>query len=105
MGDSSPNHDPQGHGQDLHQLWGKMLRLDVDHSEGSQPYAIPADNPLRGRVDARPEIWASGLREPWRFSFDPVTHDLWVGELGQERGDELDIVRRGENCGWNVYEG
>jgi glucose/arabinose dehydrogenase len=105
MGDSAPNHDPQGHGQDLHLLFGKMLRIDVDHGSEAQPYAIPADNPFRGRADVRAEIWAYGLREPRRFSFDSRTGDLWVGDLGQERGDEVAIVRRGENHGWNVYEG
>jgi putative heme-binding domain-containing protein len=105
MGDSAPNFDPQGYAQDLRLLFGKMLRLDVDHRDAGLGYAIPADNPFRGRADARPEIWAYGLREPWRFSFDPLTGDLWVADLGQERGDEVDIVRRGENYGWNVYEG
>jgi len=105
MGDSAPNHDPQGFGQDLRRLFGKMLRIDVDRTEGDRAYAIPSDNPFRGRADARPEIWAYGLREPWRFSFDPLTGDLWAGDLGQERGDEVTIVRRGENHGWNVYEG
>ncbi|MGZ8899622.1 MAG: PQQ-dependent sugar dehydrogenase [Limisphaerales bacterium] len=108
MGDSAPNHDPLGHGQDLRLLLGKMLRLDVDHSEAGLPYAIPSDNPFYAQIQAaqaRPEIWAWGFREPWRFSFDPVTGDLWVADLGQERGDEVAIVRRGENHGWNVYEG
>lgn len=105
MGDSAPNFDPQGHGQDLRLLFGKMLRMDVDRRDAGLAYGIPADNPFRGRPDARPEIWAYGLREPWRFSFDPVTGDLWVADLGQERGDEVAIVRRGENHGWNVYEG
>jgi glucose/arabinose dehydrogenase len=105
MGDSAPNFDPQGHGQDLRLLFGKMLRLDVDRRDPGLSYGIPADNPFRGRPDVRPEIWAYGLREPWRFSFDPVTGDLWVADLGQERGDEVAIVRRGENHGWNVYEG
>jgi len=105
MGDSAPNGDPQGYGQDLRLLLGKMLRLDVDHRDPGLEYAIPADNPFRGRADARPEIWAYGLREPWRFSFDPLNGDLWVADLGQERGDEVAIVRRGENHGWNVYEG
>ena len=82
-----------------------MLRLDVDRCDAGLPYGIPADNPFRGRTDARPEIWAYGLREPWRFSFDSATGDLWVADLGQERGDEVTIVRRGENHGWNVYEG
>jgi hypothetical protein len=105
MGDSAPNHDPQGHGQDLRLLLGKMLRLDVDRCDPGLAYAIPSDNPFRKRPGARAEIWAWGLREPWRFSFDAVTGDLWVADLGQERGDEVDIVRPGENYGWNVYEG
>ena len=58
-----------------------------------------------GRADVRPEIFAYGFREPWRFSFDPVTRDLWVGDVGQDRVEEVSIVRRGENHGWNVYEG
>ena len=90
-----PNFDPQGYGQDLRLLFGKMLRIDVNRHEAGLPYGIPTDNPFRDRPDARPEIWAYGLREPWRFSFDPVTGDLWVADLGQERGDEIDIVRRG----------
>ncbi|MSU63079.1 MAG: hypothetical protein EXS31_11920 [Pedosphaera sp.] len=105
MGDYAPNFDPQGYGQDLRLLSGKMLRIDVDRHDEGLPYGIPADNPFRGRSDVRPEIWAYGLREPWRFSFDPVTGNLWVADLGQERGDEINIVRRGENHGWNVYEG
>jgi len=84
---------------------GKMLRIDVDHAEAGKAYAIPAGNPFRNRPDARPEIWAYGFREPWRFSFDPVTGDLWVGDVGQDRVEEVAIVRRGENHGWNVYEG
>ena len=105
MGDTGPQQDPQGHGQDLNTLLGKMLRIDVDRPADGLPYAIPADNPFRDTPGARPEIWAYGLREPWRFSFDPVTHDLWVGDVGQDRIEEVSIVRRGENLGWNVYEG
>lgn len=105
MGDTGPQQDPQGHGQDLSILLGKMLRIDVDHSDPGLPYAIPADNPFRDRVNVRPEIWAYGFREPWRFNFDPVTHDLWVGDVGQDRIEEVSIVRRAENLGWNVYEG
>lgn len=105
MGDSAPNFDPQGHGQDLHRLLGKMLRIDVDHPGEESPYRIPADNPFRGHPGAAPEIWAWGFREPWRFSFDPLTGELWVADLGQERGDEIEVVRRGQNYGWNVYEG
>jgi putative heme-binding domain-containing protein len=105
MGDTGPQQDPQGHGQDLSILLGKMLRIDVDHSDPGLAYAIPADNPFRDRPNARPEIWAYGFREPWRFSFDPLTHDLWVGDVGQDRIEEVSIVKRGENLGWNVYEG
>jgi len=105
MGDTGPQQDPQGHGQDLGILLGKMLRIDVDHSDPGLAYAIPMDNPFRGRTNARPEIWAYGFREPWRFSFDSVTQDLWVGDVGQDRIEEVSIVRRGENMGWNVYEG
>src|SRR5437867_3719037 len=105
MGDTGPQQDPQGHSQDLTTHLGKILRIDVDHTDAGLPYAIPADNPFRGRSDARPEIWAYGFREPWRFSFDPVTHELWVGDVGQDRVEEVTIVRRGENHGWNVFEG
>jgi putative heme-binding domain-containing protein len=104
MGDTGPQQDPQGHGQDLTTHLGKILRIDVDCCDEGLPYAIPADNPFRARLDARPEIWALGFREPWRFSFDPVTRDLWVADVGQDRVEEVAIVRRGENHGWNVYE-
>ena len=105
MGDTGPQGDPEGHGQNLSLPLGKMLRIDVDHQDAGLGYAVPKDNPFRGRPSSRPEIWAYGLREPWRFSFDPVTGDLWVGDVGQDRIEEVDIVRRGENYGWNVYEG
>ena len=105
VGDTGPQRDPQGHGQDLGVQFAKMLRIDVDHQTDGLAYAIPADNPFRNRPGARPEIWAYGLREPWRFSFDSVTGDLWVGDVGQDRVEEADIIRRGENYGWNVYEG
>jgi putative heme-binding domain-containing protein len=105
MGDTGPQEDPHGHGQDTRSLLGKMLRLDVDHPATGLPYAIPPDNPFVNRADVRPEIWALGFRVPWRFSFDPLTGDLWVGDVGQDRYEEVDLVRPGENCGWNVYEG
>ncbi len=105
MGDSGPQEDPQGHGQNTKLFLGKMLRIDVDHRDGDKPYAVPRDNPFVGRADFLPEIWAYGLREPWRFSFDPANGDLWVGDVGQDRYEEVDLVRRGENYGWNVYEG
>ena len=105
MGDTGPQQDPQGRGQDLQTLLAKIIRVDVDRQDEGLAYAIPPDNPFRGRPDARPEIWALGFREPWRFNFDPVTGDLWVGDVGQDRVEEVSIVRRGENHGWNVYEG
>ncbi len=105
MGDTGPQQDPNGHGQNLGLWLGKMLRIDVDHQDPGLAYAIPADNPLRGKAGARPEIYAWGFREPWRFTFDPANGDLWVGDVGQNRVEEVTLVRRGENHGWNVYEG
>ena len=69
------------------------------------PIPFPTDNPFRGQADVRPEIWAYGFRNPWRFSFDRLTGDLWLADVGQDRVEEVDIVHRGENHGWNVYEG
>lgn len=105
MGDTGPQQDPQGHGQDLNTFLAKVLRIDIDRTSDGLPYAIPADNPFVGRAGIKPEIWAYGFREPWRFSFDRLTGDLWVGDVGQDRVEEVSIVRRGENHGWNVYEG
>ena len=105
MGDTGPQQDPQGHGQDLTLHLAKILRIDVDHADPGLAYAIPSDNPFRALAGVRPEIWAFGFREPWRFSFDRLTGDMWVGDVGQDRVEEVSMVRRGENLGWNVYEG
>jgi putative heme-binding domain-containing protein len=105
MGDTGPHHDPNGHAQNLQLLLGKLLRIDVDHTDTGHAYAIPADNPFRSDAGARPEIWAYGLRNPWRFSFDRLSGDLWLADVGQDRVDEVDIIHRGDNLGWNVYEG
>ncbi len=105
MGDTGPQRDPQGHSQDMSLLLGKMLRIDVDHQDEGLPYAIPEDNPFRHVDGVRPEIWAAGFREPWRFSWDSQTKDLWVGDVGQDQYEEVGIVRSGENHGWNVMEG
>jgi putative heme-binding domain-containing protein len=105
MGDSGPQQDPHGNAQDMSLLRGKMLRIDVDHADEGKAYAVPPDNPFVGRKGVRPEIWAAGLREPWRYSFDPMTGDLWVGDVGQDLYEEVDIVHKGENYGWNVHEG
>lgn len=104
MGDTGPHNDPNGHAQNLELLLGKVLRLDVDHRDAGRAYSIPRDNPFFGRADARPEIWAYGLRNPWRFCFDRLNGDLWLADVGQDRGEEVDIIRRGENYGWNVLE-
>ncbi len=105
MGDTGPQGDPRGHGQDLGQWLGKMLRIDVDRTQDGLAYAIPTDNPFRNQAGARPEIFAFGLREPWRFSFDPQTKELWVGDVGQGRYEEVSVIRKGDNLGWNVLEG
>jgi len=105
MGDSGPQEDPQGHGQDLTTLLGKILRIDIDSTDGDRPYGIPRTNPFVTAPDARPEVWAYGFREPWRFSFDTANGEMWVGDVGQNRFEEVAIVKAGENHGWNVYEG
>jgi uncharacterized repeat protein (TIGR03806 family) len=101
LGDGGSGGDPLGSGQDTDSLLGKILRLDID---GGSPYAIPADNPF-AQGGGRPEIYAWGLRNPWRFSFDPASEDLWVGDVGQDKYEEVDLVRRGGNYGWNTMEG
>jgi putative heme-binding domain-containing protein len=105
MGDTGPQRDPQGHGQDLNSVLGKILRIDVDRADGALGYEIPKDNPFVHKPGVRPEIWAYGFREPWRASFDPDSGDLWVGDVGQDRVEEVTLVRPGENHGWNVFEG
>lgn len=105
-GDAGPQEDPEGHGQDLSLLLGKILRIDVDHETADLPYAIPPTNPFSTTSDnIRREIWAWGFRMPWRFSWDSETKDLWVGDVGQNLFEEVTIARIGENHGWNVYEG
>jgi putative heme-binding domain-containing protein len=107
VGDGGPQEDPEGNGQNPRLLLGSILRIDVDGRTPGLPYAIPASNPFFRDSDpkVRKEIWALGFRQPWRLSFDPATHDLWVGDVGQTNYEEVTIVRMGENHGWNVYEG
>lgn len=105
MGDGGGGGDPLRAGQDLGTLLGKMLRLDVD---GALPYRVPTDNPFRQQAGARPEIWALGLRNPWRFAFDAAAGLLYVADVGQNRLEEVNVVSAGEgglNFGWNVMEG
>lgn len=101
-GGAGDSHGSIGNGQDLNSLLGKILRIDVN---GRQPYAIPYDNPFVGREDARAEIWAYGLRNPWRFSFDPVTGELFCGDVGQNKYEEVNIIKKGNNYGWRIMEG
>jgi glucose/arabinose dehydrogenase len=99
---------PRVNGQRKDTLLGKILRLDVDHTSEGREYAIPPDNPFVGDPHARGEIWAYGLRNPWRFSFDRATGDLYLGDVGDFSSEEIDMQRAGhggENYGWAVYEG
>ncbi|HEU4631361.1 MAG TPA: PQQ-dependent sugar dehydrogenase [Gemmatimonadaceae bacterium] len=105
LGDGGSGGDPQGNGQSLGTLLGKLLRLDVD---GGTPYAIPSDNPFVGRPGARGEIWAYGLRNPWRFAFDGPAGRLYIADVGQGAREEIDvapIATGGLNYGWNRMEG
>ncbi len=107
-GDGGSGGDPHGNGQSLGTLLGKILRIDIDKSEGDTAYAIPADNPFVGQAGALPEIFVFGLRNPWRMSFDRATDDLWIGDVGQNSWEEIDVVRSGtsgQNFGWNRMEG
>lgn len=105
FGDGGSGGDPLGAGQDLSTLLGKVIRIDVSSSSASQRYQVPADNPFVNVPGAQPEIWALGLRNPWRMAFDPQTGALWVGDVGQSTAEEIAVVARGQNHGWNTVEG
>lgn len=118
-GDGGSGGDPQGNAQDAHSLLGKLLRIDVGESGRpalGEPYGVPADNPwarAASEDDPPPEVWALGLRNPWRFSFDTSTGDLWIGDVGQNAYEEVNVLKAdgsgmpagGANFGWNLYEG
>jgi putative heme-binding domain-containing protein len=104
-GDSSGIADQYLTGQDLGSLAGKILRIDVDHPDSDKAYGIPKDNPFLSVKGARPEIWAYGLRQPWKISFDKATGDLWTGNVGQDLWEQIYRIERGGNYGWSVLEG
>lgn len=104
-GDGTSDSDTWDSGQTLTDLLGSVLRIDVDHPDASHPYGIPGDNPFVKTPGARPEIWAYGLRNPWRMCADPKTGHIWVGNNGQDLWETAYLIRRGANYGWSVYEG
>jgi len=109
LGDGGGAGDPNENGQNRATLLGSVLRLDVDNTGDETPYAIPADNPFAGDAEASPEIWSYGLRNPWRFSFDRETGDLYIADVGQGELEEVNFQAAnsggGENYGWNIMEG
>lgn len=107
-GGAGDRHGEHGNGQNPANLLGKLGRIDVDTRTGGKPYGIPKGNPFAGQSGWAPEIWALGLRNPWRFSFDRANGDLWIGDVGQNAWEEINHVKRGVagvNYGWNRYEG
>ncbi|GAA4410308.1 PQQ-dependent sugar dehydrogenase [Actinokineospora soli] len=108
LGDGGHADDPFKAGQNLSTLLGKIVRIDVNRACGSKPYCVPYSNPFVNRPGARPEIWVYGLRNPWRFSIDPVDGSLWIGDVGQGLREEIDHIRPwqgGANLGWSCREG
>ena len=105
MGDGGSGNDPGNRAQNIGDLLGKMLRIDVDHPDGAVPYSSPPTNPFFGLTPGRDEIYAVGLRNPWRFSFDRGTGQLFCGDVGQAAREEVDIITLGGNFGWRVFEG
>jgi len=105
LGDGGKANDPFEMGQDMKSWLGKFLRIDVDNPDRNKAYGIPKDNPFVGKEDALPEIWSLGWRNPWGYHFDRKTGDLWSGDVGQDKWEEINVVRKGGNYGWNTREG
>lgn len=103
MGDGGSAGDPQNNSQNMNSLLGKMLRIDVNTTNAT--YRVPPDNPFIGQMGRRAEIWASGLRNPWRFAFDPVDGTMWAADVGQNAVEEVDVIEKGKNYGWKIMEG
>jgi uncharacterized repeat protein (TIGR03806 family) len=104
-GDGSSDSDANQTGQDITDLQGSVLRIDVDHPSGGKPYSVPTDNPFVGRAGARPELWCYGLRNPWRLSVDRETGNVWVGNNGQDLWEQVYLIKKGANFGWSIAEG
>lgn len=105
LGDGGDGGDPGEHGENPKTLLGSFLRIDVNNSSEAERYAIPDDNPFVGNEDGfREEIFAYGLRNPWRFSIDPETGDIWAGDVGQGSREEIDLIEKGVNYGWDIME-
>jgi glucose/arabinose dehydrogenase len=111
LGDGGASGDPEGNGQDTQALLGSILRIDPARPSGGAEYGIPEDNPFADGEGGAPEIWLFGVRNPWRFSFDRETGDLWIGDVGQDAFEEIDLLPAaggggaGANLGWNEMEG
>jgi glucose/arabinose dehydrogenase len=105
MGDGGAANDPHDNGQRLKTLLGAMLRIDVNKQSSNRSYGIPSDNPFVRQANARDEIWVYGLRNPWRFSFDAANGVLYLADVGQNRFEEINIIEKGHNYGWNIMEG
>ena len=103
--DPDPPDGKRRTGQDISDLLASVLRIDVDHREAGKNFAVPKDNPFFDKLNARPEIWAYGLRNPWKISFDRVTGKLWCGDVGWEQWENVYLIERGGNYGWSAKIG
>lgn len=105
LGDGGSEGDPSRNGQNLGVLLAKIIRIDVRDASAGQPYLAPPDNPFAGQPGARPEVWAYGVRNPWRMAFDRVDGRLWAGDVGASALEEVNVIERGGNYGWSRMEG
>lgn len=105
LGDGGGAYDPAGNGANMATLLSKIIRIDVSSAHEDEPYGVPVDNPFVATFGARPEIWAVGLRNPWRMAFDPVDGTLWAADVGQDAEEEVSIILPGRDYGWSRMEG